>query len=149
MHTLMPNTDSSNPEQITLLDGKYHKLTFVLNSGYDNPVVTDSSRNNTRLCGYIKWYVDDIAWGCGWIGANYGFDNIANTAMRFVVGPWFPVNWAGCMCPSQFPCVQNSNDPSNNCKSCDWSACEAQNMIWHQATFYYSYMSYKPLYANT
>ena len=50
----------------------------------------------TKKPGFIKWFVDDIEWGSGWTGNQFGFDNVPQTAVRVVVGPWNPA-WAGCV----------------------------------------------------
>ena len=136
MHTKMPCDSKGN--QISLSDGAYHKLTFVLNTGADESNPT--KRSNTRSPGYIKWYVDDILWGGGWLGGNYGVDNIPHTAMRFVFGPWFPVTWAGCVCPG------DQTKPG----VCDASSCNLKenNFIWDSADFYLKKASYTPLYSN-
>lgn len=90
------------PNGITLNDGQYHKLSILLNMGNDLPISAATPNADypvMRTPGFIKWFIDDQPWGLGWTGNTYGFDNIPETACRFVFGPWFPgsekSSWAG------------------------------------------------------
>jgi hypothetical protein len=98
MHTLTPQDPNNPGKGIRLNDGLYHKLSFVYHSGVDlTPDLIDPNNANqpqTRLPGFIKWFIDDIEWGSGWVGNQYGFDNIPMTATRIYLGPWDP-DWSG------------------------------------------------------
>jgi hypothetical protein len=122
MHTLMPNDFNLSVAPTT--NNGYHKLTIVLNGGAD--MLSPTSNTQTRSPGYIKWYMNDIFWGGGWLGANYGTDNIPHTGMRFTVGPWYPTSgWAG-----------------------DLFEADGKTYIWDTADFYMTKMQYTPLYNN-
>jgi hypothetical protein len=120
MHTRMPNN-------LNLNDGKYHKLSIIFHSGYDLPS-NEIDPNSTeaypevRKPGFVKWLVDDIEWGCGWMGNSYGQDNIPMTAMRLVAGPWNP-DWAGCsLC-----CGCDGPDASKEGYLCNYGSCTAND----------------------
>ena len=122
MHTMMPNDFNLSVAPPT--NNGYHKLTIVLNAGAD--MLSPTSNTQTRSPGYIKWYMNDIFWGGGWLGANYGTDNIPHTGMRFTVGPWYPTSgWAG-----------------------DLFEADGKTYIWDTADFYMTKMQYTPLYNN-
>jgi hypothetical protein len=115
MHTLTPK--DANGNGIMLNDGKYHKLSFLYHSGIDlTPDLIDPNNANqpqTRVPGFIKWFIDDIEWGSGWVGNQYGFDNVPMTATRIYLGPWDP-DWSGgnvgCM-PSYYSKCSNGGPP--------------------------------------
>ncbi len=151
MHTLMPISQG-------LDDGKYHKLTILFNSGSDiDPNNTDPNGPfpSTRGAGFIKWFVDDIEWGCGWTGNTYGFDNVPQTATRVVAGPWNP-GWAGCGLCNETTCEPTtSNCYCNGCKNttlCNAFPDYTQEGIptpgcnlWQEATYYIAQMQFTPI----
>jgi hypothetical protein len=100
MHTQMPAT-TKFPNGVNIDDGYYHKLSIVFHSGTD--ILPTSADPNgiypgTRQPGFIKWFVDDVEWGCGWTGNSYGYDYVPMTNTRLVFGPE-ATDWAGsCLC---------------------------------------------------
>ncbi len=117
MHTQMP-ANSNSPNGINLNDGKYHKLSILFHSGTDpipNQLDPNGAYPMARAPGFVKWFVDDVEWGCGWTGNTYGLDNIPMTATRIVAGPWNP-DWAGCkLCCDNCPNNTNAGDLRSGC----------------------------------
>jgi hypothetical protein len=162
MHTQMPNS-------IDLNDGKYHKLSIIFHSGYDLPSNEvdpnpDPLGNypSVRVPGFVKWLVDDVEWGCGWMGNSYGQDNVPMTATRIVAGPWNP-DWAGCSlccdnkgttggCNGCNGCLGFSDVPGKCCPPAtgpfttdggtkiSQPACN----VWSEAVFYVAKMQFTP-----
>ena len=162
MHTQMPATPATpfasvgSPNGANLDDGQYHKLSILLNSGVDpTPGLLDPNGvyPTTRTPGFIKWFVDDIEWGCGWTGNIYGMDNIPMTAMRIVIGPWNS-DWAGgCLCaniPGNGDCLKgNPVGNGNACAPClpcapSTMPCPTCN-TWTTATYYVAQMQFTPI----
>ncbi len=163
MHTYMPE-DPTTKTQINLNDGKYHKLSILYHSGIDptpdkispnaipNPTNATAYPNypTARIPGFVKWFVDDIEWGCGWTGNTYGQDNVPMTATRMVVGPWNP-GWAGCSV-----CCANSTLPNNGVCPCPSGAAPmttadgetipaTQCVTWDTATFNIAQIQFTPI----
>jgi hypothetical protein len=147
MHTQMPNN-------ITLNDGEYHKLSILFHSGVDvNPLSSDPNGvyPTSRQPGFIKWFVDDVEWGCGWTGNQYGLDNIPITATRIVAGPWNP-DWAGC----QVCCAFNQGKFTEGCcphtiidsptpATCTTSGEAPNQVVWDHAVFNVAQMQFTPI----
>ncbi len=117
MHTQMP-ASPTYPNGINLNDGNYHKLSILFHSGTDpapGQIDPNGTYPNVRAPGFVKWFVDDLEWGCGWTGNTYGLDNIPMTATRIVAGPWNP-DWAGCkLCCTPPAAPTNAGDLRDGC----------------------------------
>ncbi len=115
MHTMMPANATLNVG-ISADDGYYHKLSIVYHSGVDftpDQLDPNGTYPNTRQPGFIKWFIDDVEWGCGWTGNSYGLDYVPMTATRLVFGPE-ATDWAGsCLCANTAGlcngCAENLN----------------------------------------